>query len=120
MSDPLESHKNLTSPITIDDFAKVEIRVGKVITAEDIPGSDKLIKLSVDFGTEQRQILSGIKKAYTPESLVGRSFLFITNLAPRDMMGLQSSGMLLAVSDENGLPVLYTFDKEITPGTKAK
>jgi len=106
--------------ITIDDFAKVEIRVGKILTAEHIEGSDKLIKLQVDFGSEQRQVLSGIKKAYSPESLIGRSFLFITNLAPREMMGLTSNAMLLAVSDETGMPVLYTFNKEVVPGTKAK
>jgi methionyl-tRNA synthetase len=108
------------SEINIDDFAKVEIKVGKIITAEHIEGSDKLIKLQVDFGTESRQILSGIKKAYSPESLVGRSFMFITNLAPRSMMGLESNGMLMAVSDSEGMPVLYTFDREVASGTKAK
>lgn len=108
--------------ITIDDFAKVELRIGKVVTADHIEDSDKLIKLMVDFGPEmgERQILSGIKKAHSPESLVGRSFLFVTNLAPRQMMGLESNGMLMAVSDSDGLPVLYTFDKEVAPGTKAK
>lgn len=110
----------MAEQIAIDDFAKVEIKVGKIITAEHIEGSDKLIKLQVDFGTETRQILSGIKKAYSPESLVGRSFMFITNLAPRSMMGLESNGMLMAVSDADGLPVLYTFDREVAPGTKAK
>ncbi|MEK7535427.1 MAG: methionine--tRNA ligase subunit beta [Patescibacteria group bacterium] len=129
MRDPLEAPS--TKPtITIDDFARVEIRVGKVITAEHIEGSDKLIKLQVDFGPvksgdhgaspETRQILSGIKKSYSPESLVGKSFMFVTNLAPREMMGLTSNGMLLAVSDQEGLPVLYTFDKEIAPGTRVK
>lgn len=107
--------------ITIDDFAKVELRIGKIMTAEHIEGSDKLIKLMVDFGElGERQILSGIKKAYAPESLVGRAFLFVTNLAPREMMGLQSNGMLLAVSDSESLPVLYSFDKEVAPGTRAK
>ena len=113
--------------IKLEDFNKVEIQVGKILTAEHIEGSDKLIKLQVDFGpstalgvNDTRQILSGIKKAYAPESLVGRSCMFVTNLAPREMLGLQSNGMLLAVSDESGLPVLYTFDKEIIPGTKVK
>ena len=107
--------------ITIEDFAKVELRIGKIVTADHIEGSDKLIKLSVNFGEMgERQILSGIKKAYSPESLVGRSFLFVTNLAPRQMMGLESNGMLMAVSDAEGMPVLYTFDKEVAPGTKAK
>ncbi len=126
--------------ITIDDFAKVELTIGKVLTADTIEGSDKLIRLMVDFGDPAdlpagRQILSGIKKAYSPESLVGRSFLFVTNLVPREMMrgllnpqdpgvgeggGLISNGMLLAVSDSEGTPVLYTLDKEVAPGTKAK
>jgi len=106
--------------ITIEDFQKVEIKVGKILTAEHIEGSGKLVKLQVDFGSEQRQILSGIKKVYPPESLVGRSFMFVTNLQPRNIMSLDSSGMILAVSDAEGLPVLYTFDKEVAPGTKAK
>ena len=128
--------------ITIDDFAKVELSIGKIVSADHIEGSDKLIKLMVDFGPvksgdhgagpEIRQVLSGIKKAYSPESLVGRSFLFVTNLKPRvfkmlgprspegEVGGLQSNGMLLAVSDADGLPVLYTFDKEVAPGTRAK
>lgn len=110
----------IANQITIDDFAKVEIKVGKIISAEHIEGSDKLIKLKVNFGDEERQILSGIKKAYMPEGLVGRSCMFVTNLAPREMMGLTSNGMLLAVSDEAGLPVLYTFDREVKSGTKAK
>ena len=121
MSDTLEGKP----AINIDDFAKVELTIGKVVSAEHIEGSDKLIKLMVDFGDPAdlpagRQVLSGIKKAYAPESLIGRSFLFITNLAPRDMMGLTSNGMLLAVSDTDGLPVLYSFDKDVVPGTRAK
>ena len=116
MSDSLESKP----AITIDDLAKVEIRVGRVLTADHIDGSDKLLKLQVDFGTEQRQILSGIKRVYSPESLIGRSLLFVTNLAPRQMMGLDSNGMVLAVSDAEGTPVLYTFDREVIPGTRAK
>ncbi|HEY4483269.1 MAG TPA: methionine--tRNA ligase subunit beta [Candidatus Paceibacterota bacterium] len=110
--------------ITIEDFQKVEIKVGKILTAEHIEGSDKLVKLQVDFGESDlpagRQVLSGIKKVYPPETLVGRSCMFVTNLAPRNMMGLDSNGMILAVSDAEGGPVLYTFDKEVAPGTKAK
>ena len=118
--------------ITIEDFAKIEMRVGKIETAEAIEGSDKLIKLQVDFGeVGKRQILSGIKKSYAPEALVGRSFIFVTNLKSRKFMlgprspegevgGLESQGMILAVSDPDGLPVLYTFDKEILLGTKVK
>lgn len=106
--------------ITIDDFAKVELRVGEIKLADHIEGSDKLVKLMVNFGDHERQILSGIKKTYPPETLVGRKCLFVTNLAPRQMMGLESNGMILAVSDPDGAPVLYTFDRDIPAGTKAK
>ena len=107
--------------ITIDDFAKLEIRVGKIVAAEAVEGSEKLIKETVDFGEAgERTILSGIRASYEPESLVGRSFMFIVNLAPRKMMGHESQGMLVATSDEEGRAILYEFDKEVTPGTLVK
>ena len=84
--------------ITIDEFKKVIAKVGTVLAAEAVEGSEKLIKLSLDFGEESpRQILSGIRQWYTPESLVGKQLLFVVNLAPRAMMGLESHGMLMAV-----------------------
>lgn len=82
---------------TIDDFAKIEIKIGTILTAEFIEGADKLLKLTVDFGeSEPRQILSGIRKYYAPETLVGKQCPFVTNLAPRTMKGLTSYGMILA------------------------
>lgn len=106
--------------ITIDDFAKVDIRVGKFVSVELVEGSEKLLKEIVDFGPEigERQILSGIQKFYKPEDLVGKLGVFVINLEPRMMMGLESQGMLLAV-DGNERPILLTSMEEVTPGAKA-
>jgi methionyl-tRNA synthetase len=107
--------------ITIDDFAKVELRVGQVKSAERIQGADKLLKLVVDIGDEVRQILAGIALGYAPEELVGRKVVVVVNLAPRKMRGLESNGMLLAASAEaDGKPVLCTFAEEIPVGSKVK
>jgi methionyl-tRNA synthetase len=107
--------------ITIDDFAKVELRVGVVKSAEKIQGADKLLKVMVDIGDEVRQVLAGIALAYAPEELVGRKVVVVTNLAPRKMRGQESNGMLLAASDgPDGKPVLVTFAEEIAPGSKVK
>ena len=107
--------------ITIDDFAKVELRVGVVKSAERIQGADKLLKVLVDIGDEVRQVLAGIATAYAPEDLVGRKVVVVTNLAPRKMRGLESNGMLLAASaGPDGKPVLCTFAEEIPPGAKVK
>ena len=107
--------------ITIDDFAKVELRVAQIIVAERIPKADKLLRLEVDLGYEKRQILSGIAEWYTPEDLIGRRIVVITNLAPRKMRGLESHGMLLAASEgEGGKPVLATFGEEIALGSRLK
>ncbi len=103
--------------INFEDFAKVDLRLGKILEASRVEGSEKLLKLKVDFGSEDRQILAGIGKVYAPEFLIGRSASFVFNLAPRKMMGLESQGMILAVSDENGLSILSP-DKEIKPGSK--
>src|ERR1700723_2767000 len=107
--------------ITIDDFAKVELRVGVVKSADRIQGADKLLKLMVDIGDEVRQVLAGIALGYTPEELVGRKVVIVTNLAPRKMRGLESNGMLLAASaGTDGKPVLCTFAEDIPVGSKVK
>jgi methionyl-tRNA synthetase len=95
--------------ITIDDFAKVDLRVAQILVCERIPKADKLLRLEVDLGYEKRQILSGIAEWYTPEELIGRRIVVIVNLAPRKMRGLESHGMLLAASTEGGKPYLATF-----------
>ena len=110
-----------TAQIGIEDFAKVDLRVAKIVVAERIPKADKLLRLEVDLGYEQRQILSGIAEWYQPEELVGRKIVIIANLAPRKMRGLESRGMLLAASEgENGKPVLATFGEEIAVGTRLR
>jgi len=107
--------------ITIEDFAKVELRVGIVKSAERIQGADKLLKLLVDIGDEVRQVLAGIALAYAPEDLLGRTVVLVTNLAPRKMRGLESNGMILAASvGPEGKPVLCTFAEDIPPGAKVK
>lgn len=117
-----QNHNMEAKPeITIDDFAKLDLRVGKIVAAEAVEGSDKLIKETVDFGElGERTILSGIRKSYEPEDLVGKHLMFIVNLPPRAMMGIESEGMLVAASDEEGRAVLYEFDKEVPAGTSLK
>lgn len=109
--------RNVPGSVSFDDFLKVDMRVGKIIEASRVEGSDKLLKLKVNFGSEDRQILAGIGKAYEPERLIGRTASFVFNLPPRKMMGLESQGMILAVSDENGLSILSP-DKEMKAGSK--
>ena len=110
-------------PIPFDDFKKVELRVGKILSAERVEGSEKLLKLAVDLGEKDeagvsvpRQIVAGIGKAYDPASLVGRSAVFVANLEPRVIMGLESRGMILAASGEIG-PIILTPDREVLPGS---
>lgn len=102
--------------ITIDDFAKLDLRVGTVTNCEEKEGSEKLLRLTVDFGEEgTRTILSGIKQWYNPEDLKGKQFVFVFNLAPRKMMGEESQGMLLAADGEKPLPL--TPSEQTTPGS---
>ena len=144
--------------VTIDDFAKLEFKVGTIISAEEIDGSDRLLKLQVDFGpkvlveennesetsseilhnvqddstevidniepgeeatNEIRQILSGIKQWYKPADLVGKQFVFITNLAPRKMMGLESQGMIMAAEGEEK-PIPLTVSEKVPNGSKIR
>jgi methionyl-tRNA synthetase len=106
--------------ITIDDFAKVELRVALVKVAERVPNADKLLRLEVDLGDHTRQILAGIAETYPPEALVGRKIIIVANLQPRKMRGLVSDGMLLAASLEGGKPVLAGFLEEVPVGAKLK
>jgi methionyl-tRNA synthetase len=106
--------------ITIDDFAKVELRVAQILVAERVPKADKLLRLEVDLGDEKRQILAGIAEHYAPEKLIGRKIVIVANLAPRKMRGLESNGMLLAASLEGGAPVLAGFLEEVPLGARLK
>jgi methionyl-tRNA synthetase len=108
------------SQIQYEDFAKLDIRLGKVVAAEMVPEADKLIKCTIDFGEAgTRTIVSGIAEWKKPEELVGKTLPYIFNLAPRMLRGVESQGMLLAASDENGV-VLLEPEREIAPGTKLK
>ena len=107
--------------ITIDDFAKVDLRVAQVLVAERVPKADKLLRLEVDLGYEKRQILAGIAQYYEPEKLIGRKIVIVANLAPRKMRGLESNGMLLAASlPPDGSPVLAGFLEDVPLGARLK
>ncbi len=108
-----------------EEFKKVDLRVAKIILAEKVPDSEKLLRLEIDCGDKneagenvRRQIVSGIAKAYEPEKLIGREILIVANLEPRQLMGLTSNGMLLAARDADGLPVLLMPEKEVVAGTE--
>jgi methionyl-tRNA synthetase len=106
--------------ITIDDFMKVELRVAKVLTAEKVEKSKKLLKLSVDVGTEHRTLVAGIAEAYEPEALVGKTVVIVFNLKPAKLMGIESNGMVLAASPDGGKPEVVTFADPPAPGTRVR
>jgi tRNA-binding protein len=106
-------------PITFDDFAKIDLRVARVLEARPHPNADRLLVLKVDLGTEQRQIVAGIRGYYEPETLVGKSIIVVANLAPRTMRGEESQGMLLAASnDDRSQVIVLTPMADIAPGAK--
>ncbi|MGQ0810687.1 MAG: methionine--tRNA ligase [Nitrospiraceae bacterium] len=105
--------------ITIDEFQKIQLKTAKVLTAERVPRSEKLLKLQVDLGTEQRQIVAGIGKKYEPEALIGKRIVIVSNLKPAKLMGIESQGMVLAAGDQD-VGGLITVLEEVDPGTKVK
>ena len=106
--------------ITIEEFARLDIRIGKVVKAERIPGSRKLLRLEVDLGEgEPRQLVAGLAGFYEPDELVGMNIVVLANLKPKKIMGVESRGMLLA-ADVNGRPVLLTVEEDVPPGTKVR
>jgi methionyl-tRNA synthetase len=112
-----------TPTITIDDFAKVDLRVAQIVVAERIPKADKLLRLEVDLGPNfpRRQILAGLAEYYTPESLIERKVVIVANLAPRKMRGLMSEGMIVAASiGPAGAPVLTGFLEDVELGARLK
>lgn len=113
--EPVAPHE----PISIDDFMKVQLRVAKVLQAEAVPKSKKLLKLLVDTGADQRTIVAGIAEAYPPEQLVGRTIVVVFNLKPAKLMGVESNGMVLAASVEGGLPTLVSVEG-VAPGARVR
>lgn len=109
------------APITIDDFAKLDIRIGTILEAERVPDTDKLVRFLIDLGSEQRQIVGGFAPSYPdPSVLVGTQVPVLVNLAPRMMRGLESQGMILAASNTEGGPAALHPDSSVPPGTQVR
>ncbi len=106
--------------ISIDEFMKIDLRVARIVSAERVPNSRKLMKLAIDLGTEQRTIVAGIAEAYEAETLVGRHVAIVANLKPAKLMGIESNGMVLAASPDGGKPILVAFDEAPAPGTRVR
>jgi methionyl-tRNA synthetase len=107
--------------ISIEDFAKVDMRAGQVVAAERVPGANKLLKLNIDIGTEVRQVVAGIAEAYPPDQLVGMKVVIVTNLQPRKLRGVESNGMIVAATvGPEGRPVLVTFKEDVPNGARLK
>ena len=104
------------TPLTVEEFKKIDLRVAKVIEVEEIPGADRIWKLLIDVGNEKKQIVAGIKQHYTRESLLGKSIVILHNLVPSVIRGVESQGMLLAAKSESQLTVL-TLDKDVPAGS---
>ena len=119
LSSPKEEKKDNGNQITIDEFMKVELRTGKVLEAEKVKKSKKLIQLKVDIGTETRQVLAGISESYEPEDLVGRTVIIVANLKPAKLMGIESQGMVLAASNDGNI-ILAGFDQEPGQGVQVR
>ncbi len=105
--------------LTIADFQNVQLRIAEVKEAKEHPNADRLLVLQVDLGDEQRQIVAGIRKAYTPEELVGKKVVIVANLEPATIRGEESQGMLLAASDDNGMSLL-TPERDIAIGSSIR
>jgi methionyl-tRNA synthetase len=119
-SAPVAAAEAEPAKISIDDFMKVELRVAKVLAAERVPKSNKLVKLQVDVGSEHRTLVAGIAEAYEPDALVGRTVVIVFNLKPAKLMGIESNGMVLAASAEGGKPMLVGFETPPDPGTRVR
>ncbi|MBI3609677.1 MAG: methionine--tRNA ligase [Nitrospirae bacterium] len=115
----MESTQTEPSLITIDDFRKLELRVGRVVTAEKVAGADKLLKLSVDIGTDTRQVVAGIAAKYAPDQLIGKSVVLVANLKPAVIRGIESRGMILAAGEKE-VEALATFAEPVSLGTRVK
>ena len=104
--------------ISFDEFQKLDLRIGKIVEANQIPGSRNLIRMIVDFGTEKRQAVAGLLQWYKPEDLTGKKCAFILNLQKRKMMGVESQCMIFAAEDDKGNVVILQPEKDIAPGSR--
>jgi methionyl-tRNA synthetase len=106
--------------VAIDEFMKIDLRVARILHAERVPKSTRLLKLRVDVGTEERTIVAGIADGYEPDALIGRTIVIVFNLKPAKLMGVESNGMVLAASPAGGTPTLLGFDVPPAPGTRVR
>jgi methionyl-tRNA synthetase len=107
--------------ITIEEFQRIELRVATILSAERVPGTEKLLKLQIDLGSEHRQLVAGIAKHYTPEELIGKQIVVVTNLQPAVIRGIESQGMLLAAStDDSSQIALVTLQRPVPNGCRVK
>ena len=105
--------------VSFEEFQKLDLRVGRIVSAEAVPKANKLLKLTVDIGHEQRTVVAGIAQSYSPEALAGKSIILVANLAPRTLRGVESRGMVLA-AESDGQIILAGFDAPVPPGSKVK
>ena len=103
--------------VLLDDFKKIELRVAEVLDAQDIPGADKIWKLTIDLGSEKKEIVAGVKAFYTRDALIGKSIVVVQNLAPAVIRGVESHGMLLAAKDAGGRLAILSPDQKVPPGS---
>ena len=122
ITEPVVEEKNLEPQISIEQFAEINLRVGKVLFAEPVPKSKKLLRLEVDLGLSygKRQVLAGIAQQIIAESLVGKQVIIVANLKPATLMGLESQGMLLAVENAEGKIAAVEISPEFEPGSKVR
>jgi methionyl-tRNA synthetase len=106
--------------ISFDDFSRLELKAATITAVEKVPGADKLYKLSIDLGSEQRTLVAGIAQQYTPEQLIGRQIIVVANLAPRSLRGIVSQGMLLAAETENGGAAILSPDAKVPNGANVR
>jgi methionyl-tRNA synthetase len=116
----IEASQDVSQKIDYDTFRKVEMRVATVLEAESVQGTNKLIKLILDLGTEKRQLVAGIAKSYAPADLIGKQVVVVTNLQPRKLMGVESNGMILAAGETAENIVLLTIDRKVDNGLQVK
>jgi methionine--tRNA ligase beta chain len=102
--------------ITFDDFMKLEIRIGKILSAEQVQGTEKLLRLEIEFSNERRQLVAGIAETYTPDQIIGKEIPVLMNLEPKKIRGVESQGMILAI-DVAGKPILLHPEREVPPGS---
>lgn len=106
--------------ISFDEFKRMDLRVGQILHAERVEGTQKLLKLEVDIGTEKRQMIAGVAEVYSPETLVGKRIIVVANLKPATIRGIESQGMLLAADLPDGKPIAAFFGEEVPVGTKVR